>query len=126
MSCIEGLSKELQLIDSSACIDCGACGIVCPVSCITDPKGGKYPFLKPKERPKAVVSQLDCSGCSYCVDVCPFNCLELQDSPGDPFNPVAFNARSTQCVACKECVKICPRETITIEYPVETGGKKSA
>lgn len=113
---IEGSSKQLHAIDPSICIDCGACGIVCPVSCISDPFGNFYPFLKPKERPKAIVDKENCSGCQYCIDICPFDCLALEFVPGAGFAAaVAALVSEKNCVACKLCVEICPRDAVTVE-----------
>lgn len=126
VAAIEGLQKQLHVIDPKICIDCGACGIVCPVSCIADKKGTLYQFLKPKERPKATINQENCSGCQYCVSICPFECLELEPTPGEgPASFRSFMAQPNKCTACKLCIDICPRETIALEYPV-MGGKEIA
>ncbi|MBI4534474.1 MAG: 4Fe-4S binding protein, partial [Candidatus Melainabacteria bacterium] len=105
-------------------IDCGACGIVCPVSCISNQFGKAYAFLKPKDRPKATVNEGACTGCQYCTDICPFNCLEIRFEPGNGFaNATANNAHPNKCVACKLCVLVCPREAIVV---VSEGGREVA
>jgi len=115
------------VIDPQACIDCGACGIVCPVSCIADSLGVYYQFLKPKQRPWAEVMYTDCSGCQYCTDICPFDCLEIIASgEGGYASAVAVNAHPERCVSCKLCIEICPRQTIELVYPDLGGERKHA
>ena len=121
---IEGLPKQLHIIDPDICIDCGACGIVCPVSCISDQKGVLYQFLKPRQRPRAVVHPESCSGCQYCISICPFDCLELQVKPGEAFaTATSMVVRPNKCTACRLCIDVCPRETIELEYPAQGGDK---
>ena len=123
---IRGIAKQLHVIDPASCIDCGACGIVCPVSCISDPIGKFYQFLKPKERPKAVVIEEDCSGCQYCIDICPFDCLALEFVPGAGFaTATARMVSEKKCVACSLCVEVCPREACVLAVPT-TGDKQVA
>ena len=122
---IAGEQKKFHKINLRVCIDCGACGIVCPVSCICDQHGALYQFLKPKERPKAVVDEGNCIGCKYCVDICPTSCLELRSS-ADFTQKTATNAHPNQCIACKQCVEVCPVETISMVNPKSEGGEQVA
>ncbi|MEZ4295890.1 MAG: 4Fe-4S binding protein [Polyangiaceae bacterium] len=47
--------KLLHVIDPELCIDCGACGIVCPDEAIYDHEGNLCDMLKPAARPRAYV-----------------------------------------------------------------------
>jgi electron transport complex protein RnfB len=122
---ISGEQKKFHRINPRICIDCGACGIVCPVSCICDQNGTIYQFLKPKERPKAVVDESLCTGCQYCLSICPTGALEIRYSD-DSVNKTVYNARPNQCVSCKQCVEVCPSETITMVKPTKDGGEQVA
>ena len=36
---IRGIARSLHQIDPALCIDCGACGVVCPDQAVRDPRG---------------------------------------------------------------------------------------
>ena len=72
-----GDKKTMHVIIDDKCIDCGVCGNVCPVACITDQFDRIVPKKKITERPRPVIDKVNCTGCTYCVDYCPENCLEM-------------------------------------------------
>lgn len=84
-----------------------------------------YKFLKPKERPKAVVDESMCTGCQYCLNICPTGALELRMG-SDGVSKTVYNARPNQCVSCEQCVEICPLETISMVSPKPEGGEQVA
>jgi len=76
---IRGSRKALHAISSRLCIDCGACGVVCPTSAILDARGVASVLLKKPQRPRAFVDELACTGCEKCVDRCAFDALLLDE-----------------------------------------------
>src|ERR1700721_2806897 len=52
---ISGLSKKVYYIEAAMCIDCGACGVICPDDAIMNNHGEITHVLKRAERPVAVV-----------------------------------------------------------------------
>jgi pyruvate-ferredoxin/flavodoxin oxidoreductase len=80
------IAQEIPVWDSSICIDCGKCAIVCPHASIRmkvfpsaavagAPAGFISKEFKSREladhRITIQVSPDDCTGCGVCVDVCP-------------------------------------------------------
>ncbi len=76
-----GVSSEVPVWDSSSCIECGMCSLVCPHAVIR-------PFILDKDDPKATdgisiiggsdkykflisISESDCTGCGLCINTCP-------------------------------------------------------
>ncbi len=51
-------------IDDTACIACGACEPVCPVTCISA-----------KEDGRRVINEDECIDCGACAGVCPVECI---------------------------------------------------
>lgn len=51
---------------NDACISCGACAEVCPVSCIS------------KGETKYVINPEECIECGACAGVCPVNAPEKE------------------------------------------------
>lgn len=52
-----------HLIDSKACINCGACDDTCPVTAISEVGD------------KRVIDAATCIDCGACVDSCPVNAI---------------------------------------------------
>lgn len=111
---ITGDRNLLHVIDPVTCIDCGACGYVCPDSAIHDETGELAAALKAKERPKAYVIEAACTGCEWCVDSCPFDALQMVESPQpDNFKGIV-QVIDKKCVGCKLCEWDCPYEAIFV------------
>ncbi|TMA38464.1 MAG: 4Fe-4S dicluster domain-containing protein [Deltaproteobacteria bacterium] len=72
---ISGDPKKAFFIEPALCIDCGACGVICPDEAILDTYGNVTKVLKRQERPIAIVHPDNCNGCGVCIDVCPFDCI---------------------------------------------------
>jgi pyruvate-ferredoxin/flavodoxin oxidoreductase len=81
-----GLAAELPIWDSSICIDCGKCAVVCPHSAIRikladpadligAPEGFRHKEYKDRQLPgRRLIVQVapdDCTGCGICADICP-------------------------------------------------------
>src|SRR5215468_9480013 len=64
---ISGEPKKAFFIEPALCIDCGACGVICPDEAILDTFGNVTKVLKRQERPIAVVHPDNCNGCGTCV-----------------------------------------------------------
>ncbi len=95
------------------CIDCGACGVICPDEDILDTYGNVTKTLKRQERPIAVVHPDNCNGCGVCVDVCPFDCIS--PSPENTANYLGrVEVNEKTCVGCKLCEEVCGWEGIYI------------
>lgn len=111
---ISGERKELHVIDSDLCIDCGSCGVVCPEDCIYDGFGNQTFMLKKDQRPLAFVEELACTGCDKCTPRCPFDALGLVEAV-DParFSGVMFVIEKN-CTGCRECELACPYDAIFV------------
>ena len=108
-----GLSKKVYFIEPGLCIDCGACGVICPDEAIMTNTGVITHVLKRAERPVAVVHPDNCNGCGVCVDVCPFDCI----SPS-PENQAVYlgkvQVNEKTCVGCLLCEEVCGWDGIYI------------
>jgi len=128
---ITGARKMLHIIDPNICIDCSACGMVCPVEAIRDQDGEVCKFIKrPKDRPIAVIYQDLCSGCDFCVHICPWDCLELKDpvtgAHAESFFGICELVKPKDCVGCKLCEEVCIKDAIRVESPLLTEWKEAA
>jgi len=111
---ISGDRKTLHEIDPGLCIDCGACGVVCPEDCIYDTFGNQTFMLKKTERPMAFVDEQACTGCDKCTPRCPFDALDLVEVPDpDRFSGV-MTVNEKNCTGCHECEKACPYDAIFV------------
>ena len=118
---ITGDRKLLHVIDPALCIDCGACGVVCPDEAIFDNNGFLCEMLKAQSRPMAYVDLQSCVGCEWCVWACPFDALEMKHVDWVGPNPAAGAAGQLiaaviekKCVGCTLCELDCPYDAIHI------------
>ena len=115
---IHGKKKELYFIDHSLCIDCGACGVVCPDDAILDTYGQLCQQIKAPQRPKAFVDLEKCTGCVYCVNSCPFDCITMEPAPlqimGDGIATRIAVVENRRCTGCTVCELDCPYDAIHI------------
>ena len=110
---ISGERKLLHVIDPELCIDCGACGVVCPDEAIYDNFGHLCTVLKLPERPIAYVDLQSCVGCEWCVWSCPFDALEMVELTSDQHFKIA-EVITKKCVGCTLCELDCPYDAIHI------------
>ena len=138
---ITGERKLLHVIDPELCIDCGACGVVCPGEAIYDHEGQLCDMLKPVARPRAYVDLQSCVGCEWCVWACPFDALIMVGLKASHHFPVS-EVITKKCVGCTLCELDCPYDAIHIfrgdspealsqvernaRFEEETGGKPAA
>jgi Na+-translocating ferredoxin:NAD+ oxidoreductase subunit B len=115
---IHGIKKELYYIDPALCIDCGACGVVCPDDAILDTFGRLTQQIKAQQRPKAFVELEKCTGCVYCVNACPFDCITMEPSPpalqGIGIAAKVAVVEMRKCTGCTVCELDCPYDAIHI------------
>ena len=110
---ITGERKMLHVIDPELCIDCGACGVVCPDEAIYDNNGYLCEQLKPAQRPLAYVDLQSCVGCEWCVWACPFDALKMVTLREDQHFEIA-EVITKKCVGCTLCELDCPYDAIHI------------
>lgn len=109
---ITGTFKQRYDIDAGLCIDCGVCGVVCPVESVHDARGAIVPHLRRTERPRPVVHADLCNGCAVCLAYCPFDCRAVV---GPVHHGVSFLADPRACVSCGECARCCIKGAITMD-----------
>ena len=112
----------MHVIDPNLCIDCGACGVVCPPEAILDTVGDVCKTFARKEWPKAIVVEDNCigSGCELCIQICPFDALSLgepQRTVGDYYGVAVLNEK--RCTGCRLCEDACGWGAIYIDPPRE-------
>ena len=105
---IVGRPDGQHRVDAAACVDCGACAIVCFDDSVRDERGERFAIQglcggAPK---RAVVHREDCTGCGECVKSCPFGAiLRVLIEGRTPFARV-IDSRCTGCSICElECDK---------------------
>ncbi len=108
---ISGEFKQQYLIDDGLCVDCGVCGVVCPVEAVHDPDGRPVAHVPRPERPRPVLDAALCNGCDTCVAYCPFDCRRVV---GAPHRGVSMLAEPERCVACGECSRSCIKGAISM------------
>ena len=110
---ISGDPRKVYFIEPALCIDCGACGVICPDEAILDTFGNLTHVLKKAERPIAVVHPDNCNGCGVCIDVCPFDSLYSSPANGPEYLGRVEVVESS-CVGCKLCEEVCGWEGVYI------------
>ncbi len=110
---ITGERKMLHVIDPELCIDCGACGVVCPDEAIYDHLGNLCDNLKASQRPLAYVDLQSCVGCEWCVWACPFDALQMVRLMDGHHFEIA-EVITKKCVGCTLCELDCPYDAIHI------------
>jgi formate hydrogenlyase subunit 6/NADH:ubiquinone oxidoreductase subunit I len=116
---IAGSARKLHQVVEDRCIDCGACGRVCPQKAVLDPKGKVPERMRIKKTwPKPVIDADRCVACNICIESCPTSCLALSGDWGNRRTirkPVLVEPR--KCIACEFCAVDCPVDAIKMERP---------
>jgi Pyruvate/2-oxoacid:ferredoxin oxidoreductase delta subunit len=114
---IIGKPKERHRIDSQVCIDCGACGRICPYTSVKNPEGQLCERIRIRSRwPKPVFDDKRCMGCTICVEACPTGCIDLKADRGSRETlryPILKKARD--CIGCAFCMLECPVDAVRME-----------
>jgi ferredoxin len=119
---IFGVFKKSYQVEPELCIDCGVCGMICPVEAVIDQHGRIAERVPRPQRLRPIVDPNMCNGCTMCVDYCPWNCLSVV---GGTFAGIAILSEPLACVSCAECVDICIKGAVTMrpcglaDYDVE-------
>jgi Pyruvate/2-oxoacid:ferredoxin oxidoreductase delta subunit len=111
---IMGKPRERHHIVAEICIDCGACGRICPYASVKDPENQVCGRIRIRSRwPKPVFDNERCMGCTICVEACPTACIELNANRGTRETlryPVLKRAR--HCIGCAFCALECPVDAV--------------
>ncbi len=118
VAAIAGKPSKRHRIVAAACIDCGACGRICPHSAVLDAAGRECERIRRRasnwERP--LFDYARCVDCRICIDACPAACLAIaftQDAAERRSRPVLVMA--SDCIGCRFCESECPAEAITMK-----------
>ncbi|MDA8410998.1 MAG: 4Fe-4S binding protein [Treponema sp.] len=119
---IRGVKGSLHEIDPKRCIECGACGRVCPSEAVIDDRGEVVARLRISEWPRPRFDLSACIGCACCVESCPVDCLEMEGGLSGGFGEAPRLARPRNCVSCERCLRICPVSCVTMKPGTALGG----
>lgn len=108
---IFGRFKHTYQVDPALCIDCGVCGMICPIEAVVDQHGRIASRLPRVQRLRPIVDPTMCNGCTMCVDYCPWDCLSVV---GGTFAGIAILSEPMACVSCGECVDVCIKGAVTM------------
>jgi len=115
---ISGERDELHIIDPDLCIECGACGRVCPKSSVENPAGELIERKKRTDWYKPTISQKLCVACENCVEVCPTGALSMFNETLPLTDNYAILAHPKKCVSCNWCLNNCQYDAINMEVQV--------
>jgi ferredoxin len=97
------------MIEAERCIECGACGRVCPYNAVEEPDGSLAQRVKRAEWEKPVIDPRGCVSCGLCVTTCPVGCLELDFSQvRNSLEGIPYLQAPKDCLGCGFCAAICP------------------
>jgi ferredoxin len=117
---ILGEKKQRHRIVAELCIECGACGRICPKQSVQDPFGQTVKGEKRKDWKKPVFDLDVCMACGMCVDACPAGCLELGPPTRKDKTAYPVLADPEACLSCGFCVLECPVEAVFLAAPAHT------
>ena len=115
---ITGEPRKHHRVMGDACIDCGACGRICPHGAVLDAVGRKCKRIRRRTSnwPLPLIDYVRCVDCRACIDTCPVDCLGIaisQDTSDRRARPVL--ARPRDCIGCAFCALECPVDAITMK-----------
>ena len=114
---ITGRRKVRYTIESSKCLECGACGRICTFKAVLEPSGRLATRTRLSEWQKPCWNYALCDRCGECVTACPTKCIRLaaQDAVdvGVP-NGYPFLSRVKMCIGCDFCLRECDYQAITL------------
>lgn len=117
---IGGERKQKHQIDPLLCIECGACGKICPNRAVQDQNGRFAERLKPDQWQKPVWNYRNCVECRICVMACPTGAIHLighleKQNGLRPSSPFLQDAKA--CIGCGFCAASCPTSAIQLKTP---------
>ncbi len=77
VSAITGEKKSVHKLNAERCVECDTCGRACPISAVLNAKGEAIAKVPRKEWEKPVIDTKACSACGICVDACGKHALEI-------------------------------------------------
>lgn len=106
---INGERHEVHEIDQGRCIECGACGRVCPYHAVAAPDGAIAERIRRSDWLRPVIDQRTCVSCGLCITICPVSCLDY-DEPGSRVPPEGYPYLKVPlaCLGCGFCEVVCP------------------
>jgi Pyruvate/2-oxoacid:ferredoxin oxidoreductase delta subunit len=113
---IIGKPKQRHRILPDICIECGACGLICPHASVKDHQGQLCERIRIRSRwPKPVFDQQRCMGCTICVEACPTGCIDLDAKQGTR-ETIRYPAikKMRDCIGCSFCELECPVDAIVM------------
>jgi len=112
---VRGEKKSQHSIKDGLCIECGACGRVCPKSCVLDDNGAPIRKLKKALWPKPAINAPRCLACENCVEVCPVNAMAMAGEQLSQEENYAVLAHPEACISCGWCASSCLFDAICME-----------
>ena len=112
-------AKDLHVIEPAICIDCGACGRICPADAVVDNHHKSVTMLKRSLWLKPLVIEKKCISCGICLEVCPTSVLDFAELKPDQVRAVAYLKDAKNCIGCSFCEVACPVDAIEMKTPTE-------
>lgn len=110
-------------MDPALCIDCGACGRICPDAAVLDECGSPVSALRPDEWPRPRWNSAACIKCRICVAACPTGSIQLAyrgERRPDQNGACPHLAHPRTCIGCSLCSVSCPTGAIVMAGPATT------
>jgi ferredoxin len=111
---IIGKPKQRHRILLDTCIDCGACGRICPHASVKDEDNQLCERIRIRSRwPQPVFNQQRCMACTICVEACPTGCIDLKPDRGNRQTVrYPFLKKARNCIGCAFCMLECPVDAV--------------
>jgi formate hydrogenlyase subunit 6/NADH:ubiquinone oxidoreductase subunit I len=118
VACIAGKPRKLHEVDRVRCIDCGACGRICPHDAVLDDLGRPCERVRRRNLywEKPLFDYDLCMSCAVCIDACPAACLSVTYSEdGEDRKAYPWLADRSACIACRFCDLECPVDAVRMK-----------
>jgi formate hydrogenlyase subunit 6/NADH:ubiquinone oxidoreductase subunit I len=115
-----GAKKERHRINPAICIDCGACGRVCPAKSVEDNFGTIAQRTKKQDWEKPFFNLESCMSCGICLDTCPAGALDANLQKVGSRHVFPFLIDDSLCMGCGFCAADCPVGAITMGRRLST------